>query len=69
MPEHSVRITFPNKESLDRFIHHMSDGESSFFEAEGIDIPREDQICGFEFAQGPDGSVMLAQTEADLWSN
>ena len=68
MSDPSVRITFPNKESLKRFIGWMSDGggEYQFFESEDNINPPEDRIIGFEYTQGPDGSVMLAQTEADL---
>lgn len=68
MTEHSVRIVFPNKKSLKRFMGWMSDGggEYQFFESEDNIDPPEERITGFEYAEGPDGKVIVAGTEADM---
>lgn len=57
---------------MSRFIVHMAgSGSQAFFKAETEPprnpVPKQDQICGFEFAQSHDGPVILAQTESDIW--
>lgn len=46
----------------------MSDGggEYQFFESEDNIDPPEERITGFEYAEGPDGKVIVAGTEADM---
>lgn len=56
---------------MSRFIVHMAgSGSQAFFKAETEPprnpVPKQDQICNFEFAQGHDGPVIVAQTEADI---